>query len=477
MQRAFRATLMFIVSAASSNALDSGRGLSQYVSAHWTVQHGLPQDKIQALAQTADGLLWIATSGGVVTFDGIRFNRYDPPLAKNVRGASSRAMLVGRDGALWIAFDDGFVIRHAVDGDQVWNSTGPNKPTDARAIVQDHRGRIWIASDSGLFEARDGRLESRDANVDLVGAAVDSYGTLWVGGPSGLLRWQRDHLIPTSFAERRIYSLAAGPGGSLWIGGSNGLILRHYSGSTRRFGVAQGLPGPLVRTLCTDRDGNLWIGTWSGLARLTGDRISTHPTREDLSNQAINSLFEDREGNLWIGTRGAGLLKLRNSTVISHSPTEGMARPDVQTIEVDRTGRIWTGNANLGPSVFDGTRWRVAGDPRLFADSMTVGMAEDALGGMWLAVEGRPNRLLRCEDFHCRIMPLPPVSDRVPIGLRPSRDGRIWAAFGDQLWKGSANGRWEHIPLHKMRPHRRDWLFEEDDRGVWLSRSSHRAHR
>src|SRR3979490_3482900 len=50
--------------------------LTMYNSRVWQAQDGLPQDTIQALAQTPDGYLWIGTSGGLIRFDGTEFRSF-----------------------------------------------------------------------------------------------------------------------------------------------------------------------------------------------------------------------------------------------------------------------------------------------------------------------------------------------------------------------------------------------------------------
>src|SRR3954454_18990972 len=66
----------------------------------------------------------------------------------------------------------------------------------------------------------------------------------------------------------------------------------------RRWSVDEGLPQSRIVCLKQTRDGYLWIGTFSGLARFDGVRFTpfdTHNTPELLSD-AINGLAEDTEG-------------------------------------------------------------------------------------------------------------------------------------------------------------------------------------
>ena len=48
-----------------------------YTRRVWQTQDGLPENTVQAFAQTPDNYLWIGTSGGLVRFDGAGFVLYD----------------------------------------------------------------------------------------------------------------------------------------------------------------------------------------------------------------------------------------------------------------------------------------------------------------------------------------------------------------------------------------------------------------
>lgn len=43
----------------------------------WGVAEGLPGNHVSALAQDADGFLWLATLSGLVRFDGVSFQTFD----------------------------------------------------------------------------------------------------------------------------------------------------------------------------------------------------------------------------------------------------------------------------------------------------------------------------------------------------------------------------------------------------------------
>ena len=53
------------------------RVLSGYTVTSWTLADGVPIGPINAIAQSADGYLWLGTTRGVVRFDGARFTPWD----------------------------------------------------------------------------------------------------------------------------------------------------------------------------------------------------------------------------------------------------------------------------------------------------------------------------------------------------------------------------------------------------------------
>jgi ligand-binding sensor domain-containing protein len=92
-------------------ALNPSKALTQYSISHWTQEQGLPQNTISAIAQTADGYLWLGTDEGLARFDGyefVVFNRDAGKLPSN----SILALVAGPDGALWIGTPNGLTEYH-----------------------------------------------------------------------------------------------------------------------------------------------------------------------------------------------------------------------------------------------------------------------------------------------------------------------------------------------------------------------------
>src|SRR5262245_36564791 len=65
-----------------------------------------------------------------------------------------------------------------------------------------------------------------------------------------------------------------------------------------------------VTALLQTRNGYIWVGTESGLARFDGVRFEVFNSTNTsaLSTDHISSLCEDANGTLWIGTFGGGVI-------------------------------------------------------------------------------------------------------------------------------------------------------------------------
>src|ERR1700728_4325621 len=96
--------------AAAAFALDPQKSITQFVHTAWTEKDGAPTD-ITFITQTKDGYLWLGTSTGLFSFDGIRFARFEPRAGEDLPVMRIRRLLATRNGGLWIVFVSGSVSR------------------------------------------------------------------------------------------------------------------------------------------------------------------------------------------------------------------------------------------------------------------------------------------------------------------------------------------------------------------------------
>jgi ligand-binding sensor domain-containing protein len=91
-------------------ALDPDTPLTRFAQRSWLQDNGLPNNSINAIAQTKDGYLWLGT-GGLVRFDGARFVLFDRKTTPVMRQSWVQS-LVTRSGVLWAGTQGGTLLRY-----------------------------------------------------------------------------------------------------------------------------------------------------------------------------------------------------------------------------------------------------------------------------------------------------------------------------------------------------------------------------
>ena len=123
------------------------------------------------------------------------------------------------------------------------------------------------------------------------------------------------------------------------FGSANG-IQRFVHGKTEVYPVGMLARQFGVDSFLWDRDGNLWVGTFSGLVHIHRGRAELFRQVDGLSANIVHCVFEDREGNIWVATEG-GLDRFRDFAVPTFSAKEGFPDGFYGAILATRDGSLW----------------------------------------------------------------------------------------------------------------------------------------
>ena len=348
---AWAATVVWMMTLAGACAVAQSDAFAGYTRHIWQASDGLPEQTVQAFAQTRDGYLWIGTSGGLVRFDGVHFTVFDRQNTPALHENSIFCLMVSHDGALWIGTEGGGIVR-MVDGRfQSWTTTEGLSNDFVRNVFEDASGTVWAGTDNGLMQFRQGRFVRVDGTAAIPELSVhaiyqDRAGRLWAGGY---------RLVCIEHMTARIYSLGAGFGqnmvksitqtqdGTLWVGTVAGL--ESMPPGQDRFQPVKGITST-VRTLRQTSDGVLWVGTIGQGVFQIRNGVFTHILAPAyLPSNTVLNFFADGEDNFWIATQ-AGMLRL------TRSPVSIVAFPvpsdsDFGTIYQGRDGSFWVASAQL----------------------------------------------------------------------------------------------------------------------------------
>jgi ligand-binding sensor domain-containing protein/signal transduction histidine kinase len=310
--------------------------VSQYAHTAWTIRDGFSLGNIYAMSQTLDGYLWLVREFGLFRFDGVRSSLWQAPAGqhlpdKNIYRLTMKAGFRGdREGGTDsiprqlqdINAQGGY--RRVTDLKFAHLTTNDGlSQSNVKAILQDHRGFMWFATQDGL-DRYDGNTfvvykhnpndpDSLSANlvVDLI---EDDQGYLWIATYTGgvnkfdprterFTRYRHDPSNPNSIGADSVNSIARDSRGCLWFG-TEASGLDKFDPTTKTFthylNDSDGLFVGRITKVIEDSHRDIWFVGERGLFHLnikTGEITRPPATRNGLGADYV---AEDEIGNFWI---------------------------------------------------------------------------------------------------------------------------------------------------------------------------------
>lgn len=442
-----------------------------YTRRVWQTQDGLPENTVQAFAQTPDHYLWIGTSGGLVRFDGARFVVFDRGNTPEMRENSIFCLTVSRDGSLWAGTDGGGLLRYRKGLFRAYSPSDGLTNGFVRAVYEDREGTLWTGTDDGLFKLSGERFIRTDGNGKIPALAVhdireDHAGRLWVGG-SRLVMIQesecREFLLEGYPSATRVKSILETNDGTVWVGTVSGLQRPRGSLESGRFEKVSEVSST-VRVLREDRGGTLWIGSiGGGLIRFRDGHFARVPTQDNPPGSTVLALFEDLEQNIWVGMQ-TGLLRL-SRTAMSTFPLPDVPNADFGTVYPDRDGSLWVASTHLYriKPRRDDSELIPAPEPGIRVRNVL----RDRSGALWFGTDGHGAFRARGSDRVHYTTHNGLTNDFVRAFLE-SRDGSIWIATDEGInrWHDGALTNYrmsDGLCYFSIRA-----LLEDSHGGIWI---------
>ena len=364
----------------------------EYQKQNWQVEDGLPENEVRAVVQQPNGMLLVATSAGLASFDGQRFEAFAIPGEPELSREAMNALLYGRDGDLWVGTNGSGVLHVTAAGTIRISEAARHENERVRRMALDSSGVLWIATQNGIERYQDGVLEDvADAGM-VEGSqtspfAEDGAKGMFFVTSEGLFHWRagRAHAMRVEGTPTALYRDAAG---QITVGVGDRLLRLTPAREATGEWQTQELPGRFgsaVRVMLRGPDGCLWIGTErDGLWRQSAAGTGHWTTRDGLADDAVRTLFVDDERNLWVGMLARGLSRWRRASLAPYRGPESTAIEYATTPFADSRGDLWLGTLDRGLfRMKEGVvrRVRLPGES---ANSRIRAIAEDRAHQVWI---------------------------------------------------------------------------------------------
>jgi ligand-binding sensor domain-containing protein/signal transduction histidine kinase len=316
--------------------------------------NGLSNNWITSIAEDPGepGTLWVGTiAGGVNRLKRGHIVSFRP--GTDNPSNSIEAITIDTSGTAWAIATHGV---YRIHNDSLEEFTPPfNDEVDWLLSSQD--GMVWFATGNHIHRYQPSGAKWAEIDVDrssgafVSSMAVGRNGDIWVGWSDGLLTQIRDTIIvqtiPTQFGTP--HRIVDDGNGLLWIHTRTNIFTVSISPPWHSrlvpYEQEPGAPADVTPPMVLDREGNVWLGSWSsGLVKLSDRNLYRILLNKKNPLDELGACA-DSSGHIWIGTRGSILELCVDSTgkwqQYTHVLREASQRADCYVSLIDHVGRLW----------------------------------------------------------------------------------------------------------------------------------------
>jgi ligand-binding sensor domain-containing protein/signal transduction histidine kinase len=335
---------------------------------HNSSKNSLSDNNVSAIYEDSDKNLWIGTDGGGLNLLNRKSGRfthykYQPDNKNSIRSNSVLSICEDSKGNLWIGtWAGGITIFNRKKNTFKHFKNNPVNPSSLSSnnvwtIFEDREKHIWIGTYGG--------------GLNLYNPDNDSF-----------TYYMYDENDPAGINNNHVITIFEDSKGFLWIG-TDGGGLNQFDKKTKKFthfihdDSRNSLSYNFVSSIYEDRNGNLYIGTGSGLNYFnTKTHYFTFYTAKDgFTDGSASGMLEDTKGNLWISTaKGISRFNPATKSFINFNTEDGLHTNNYNSRAHCKsgTGAMYFGGINGFDEFFPDRIQKVSFDPPLMITDFQV---------------------------------------------------------------------------------------------------------
>lgn len=403
----------------------------------------LSENFITSICEGVNGDIWVSTKEGlnVISTKTNQIKKINTKISNSKNLPVINELYRDTFNNIWIGTQADGIFKYNLDTGNVdilkdINKLYGSEKYAINSIYEDLKGDIWIGSKGGLvkYSSFDGSVNIYTSNQydddSLVNTSVQSIyrdreGLMWIGTYSGIsilnpnqnfINYKKRALSNNTLSDNSIGGIYEDKNGVLWIGTNNGGLnaLNKKNGEVKQYKFnpndTNTIPSNTCYQVVGDGEGNIWIATKDGLARLDPktDIVKRYYHSDSNDNSLIHNdvkdLYFDEEGKLWIATRdGLDVFDPKTSEFTNLNDIfidNNVGETHVRRIFRDSRGLYWFGMGwNGGLIRYNNNTKEVkvfkneAGNNESLSNNAIKGINEDSEGYIWVTTSNGICRL------------------------------------------------------------------------------------
>lgn len=344
----------------------------------------IPNVPVRGIAQTDDGTLWLALSGGGMAqlntkTNDVKYYRTNKYANNSLGSDGSNCIALDRDGNIWIGSED--------------NGISIFDPKEKKfTIINKATGKIGSNVILSLFRTSDNKMiiGTYEAGVTIYDPDTKEFKTY-------------DNI-------RNVYGITESRSNVIWLGTeNNGLIVynplyNNFAKYSKEDNNAIGLISDNIHAVYCDNSNNIWLGIYQGGINILKPKPMFNGTghrndrpNSDISQKPVLAICPIDNETIYIGTDGDGIdiwNKESNSFEHIKAGNNGLKTNVIRCIYKDHKNRIWVGTYLKGlqeynPATKTFTCYEnIKDNPNSLSHNDVTSIIEDRLGNIWIGTNG-----------------------------------------------------------------------------------------
>ena len=275
---------------------------------------GLSDSKVLSLYEDREGSLWVGTANGLDRFRDTKLTTLTT--RENLPSNACAMFAQGRDGSLYTFCDGGGLVR--IKDGNITPITLQNGRSElwGDSLFASKDGSLWMGAGQGLTQYKEGKfLHYQDGIISkswVSSINEDEESLIVATSDTAVFRFKNGKAEPLTFhgattplsrPGNYTFTIYRDPDGTLWFGTVRGLF-RFAKGQSPETAQQKQIQFPVTQ-IYDDGHGTLWLGgRVPGFYRfdLNTGRVTHYMKKDGFFDDPLTSILTDRDGNFWMST-------------------------------------------------------------------------------------------------------------------------------------------------------------------------------